>query len=168
MMVQALREAILPENRVYRYEYFLNNCSTKLRDVIDTALNGALREATDTIAAGSTWRTHTRRLTAPSWFGYLGIQLLLGPRGDEDTSTWDEMWVPMKLRDTMAGLTYTRPDGTVAPVVSSEEVWVPSTRGPELAEPPPFNPLFLLVALALVLVVVLLGHSQQGFFKRQS
>ena len=33
----------LPENAEYRYDYFLSNCSTKLRDAIDLALDGQLR-----------------------------------------------------------------------------------------------------------------------------
>ena len=79
-MLRLLQTAVLPENMRYRYEYYLNNCSTKLRDVLDTVLDGQLRQATDGSPTGTTWREQTRRLTAADPFGYVGIDLLLGPR----------------------------------------------------------------------------------------
>jgi len=33
---------MLPENQSYGYDYFLNNCSTKVRDILDSALNQRL------------------------------------------------------------------------------------------------------------------------------
>ncbi len=36
----------LPENRVYTYDYFLDNCSTRVRDALDRVLQGALRDGT--------------------------------------------------------------------------------------------------------------------------
>ena len=38
-----------PENREYLYDYFRDNCSTRIRDVIDSVLGGSLRAATDTV-----------------------------------------------------------------------------------------------------------------------
>ncbi len=158
-----LQTAALPENRFYRYHYFLNNCSTKLRDALDTVLNGQLRRATEPAPSQATWRDHTRRLTATSLMGYLGIQLLLGPRGDEPTTPWEEMWVPMKLRDQVGALVVTKSDGTRAPLVRSEEVWVASTREPEPVAPPSFNLLFPLFGLGVGLIFVLLGYwAEEG------
>ena len=41
-----LRRNALDENKYYRYDYFVDNCSTRLRDALDRALDGALRAAT--------------------------------------------------------------------------------------------------------------------------
>ena len=35
----------LPENRFYDYDYFLDNCSTRVRDALDVALGGVLATA---------------------------------------------------------------------------------------------------------------------------
>ena len=51
------------ENRYYRYDYFRDNCSTRLRDALDHALGGALRAATDTIVTPFTYRRESVRLT---------------------------------------------------------------------------------------------------------
>ena len=158
-LAQLLATAVLPENYIYPYQYYLNNCSTKLRDVLDTVLDGALRAATDGPPTGATWRQHTRRLTATHPLGYLGIDLVLGPKGDELTNRWQEMWIPMKLRDTAGALFLARADGSRTPLVRSEEVWVDSARGPEPVAAPSLTPLFLLVGLATALVLALLGYA---------
>ncbi len=158
-LAQLLATAVLPENYIYPYQYYLNNCSTKLRDALDTVLDGALRGATDGPPTGATWRQHTRRLTATHPLGYLGIDLVLGPKGDELTNRWQEMWIPMKLRDTAGALFLTRADGSRTPLVRSEEVWVDSTREPEPVAAPSLTPLFLLVGLATALILTFLGYA---------
>ena len=137
-MLRLLQTAVLPENMRYRYEYYLNNCSTKLRDVLDTVLDGQLQQATDGSPTGTTWREQTRRLTAADLPGYVGIDLLLGPMGDESTNRWQEMWIPMKLRDTVGALWVNRSDGSRVRLVSSEQLLVTSDRTHEAAAAPSF------------------------------
>jgi hypothetical protein len=52
-----------PENRGYFYNYYHDNCSTRVRDALDRALGGVLRSAMATRMTGTTYRSHTRRLT---------------------------------------------------------------------------------------------------------
>ena len=157
-LLQLLQTAVLPENYIYPYQYYLNNCSTKLRDALDTVLDGHLRAATDGPPTGATWRRDTRRLTSTDAVGYLAIDIVLGPKGDEPTNRWDEMWIPMKLRDTAGGLFVTRADGTRTPLVRSEELWVDSTREHEPVAAPSLDLLFLLTGLVTGLVLSLLGY----------
>ena len=157
-LLQILQTAVLPENYIYRYHYYLNNCSTRLRDALDTVLDGQLRAATEGDLTGSTWRNDTRRLTSTDAAGYLSIDLLLGPKGDEPTDRWDEMWIPMKLRDTAGALFVTRADGTRTPLVISEELWVDSTREHEPVTAPSFDLLFLLSGLVTGVVLSFLGY----------
>ena len=159
-LLDLLTTASLPENSRYRYEYFLNNCSTKLRDVLDTVLGGQLRAATDIPDdRGITWRSHTRRLTGNRLFYYTGIDLLLGPRGDEVTTRWQEMWVPMQLRDAAGALYVTRSDGSRTRLVSSEAVWVESDREHEPVASRSMEILFLLFGCTGGLVFVMLGRG---------
>lgn len=154
-----LQTAVLPENMHYRYEYYLNNCSTKLRDVLDIVLGGQLRQATDGSATGTNWREQTRRLTAADPLGYLGIDLVLGPMGDEPTNRWQEMWIPMKLRDTVGALRVTRSDGTRVRLVRAEELWVASDRPVEAAAPPSVVLLFLLCGMLAGVFLLVVGRA---------
>lgn len=165
-LLSLLETASRPENMQYRYEYFLNNCSTKLRDVLDVVLDGQLRAATDISGDDDervSWRYHTRRLTASKLHYYAGIDLLLGPMGDESTTAWQQMWVPMKLRDTVGALYITRSDGSRTRLVSSEEIWLESERENEPAASRSMELLFLFFGTAVAVVLVILGrHTAAG------
>lgn len=124
-----------PENRYYRYDYFVDNCSTRLRDALDRVMGGALQERFGRESAGVSYRHETDRLTGRALPDYLGITLLLGPRGDVIRSKWEQMFTPLNLRIWVRDVEVEGPDG-LRPLVRSEQIVVPSSRPPPLAEPP--------------------------------
>lgn len=100
-----LLHEIKPENRDYRYDYYLNNCSTRIRDALDLALDGALASATENLPANLNFRDQTRRLTQMQYWYYLGLELALGNPVDRPVSRWDEMFIPMVVADEIEALT---------------------------------------------------------------
>ncbi len=139
----------LPENRDYHYDYFLDNCSTRVRDAIDRVLGGQLRTALDTTATGTTYRWHTRRLTQGSVPVYAAMDIVLGPRGDHPLSAWEEAFVPMSLRDHVGALTIATPGGSAIPLVREEVELFAATRLPEPARPANLLPGFLAIGAML-------------------
>ncbi|MCP4046174.1 MAG: DUF4105 domain-containing protein, partial [Gammaproteobacteria bacterium] len=105
-----LLNEIRPENRNYRYDYYLNNCSTRIRDALDLALDGELSANTRVVPANLNFRDHTRRLTQMEFWYYLGLELGLGYPADREVSRWDEMFIPMVLADEVAA--FSLPTGT--------------------------------------------------------
>lgn len=91
-----------PENAEYRYDYFTDNCSTRVRDALDEVLGGMIREQTRGRSRGLTYRSEALRLAAPDAWMYLGIHLLLGPTADRPLSRWQEGFVPERLRDALS------------------------------------------------------------------
>ena len=100
---QRLRDYLLneiqPENRNYRYDYYLNNCSTRIRDALDIALGGALKERSERLPAVLNFRDQTRRLTQMQFWYYLGLETGLGFPVDREVTRWDEMFIPMVVAD---------------------------------------------------------------------
>ena len=137
----------LPENRDYSYQYFRDNCSTRVRDVLDMVLEGDLKEAFGQTSTGRSYRWHTRRLTQVDPFIYTGIDALLGPRTDAELTIWDEMFLPLSLRDEIRDFQVVRPDGTLKHLVGSEEIAVPSTRPNEATAPPRWLLRFLAIGI---------------------
>lgn len=93
-LTRFLVNEVQPENRDYLYDYYSNNCSTRLRDAIDEAVGGQLRAATEHTASGTSWRDHTRSLTKNQFWLYLGLQVVLGAPVDREISLWEEMFIP--------------------------------------------------------------------------
>lgn len=105
---QQLRDYLLteiqPENRNYRYDYYLNNCSTRIRDALDIALDGELSKRTGQMPAKLNFRDQTRRLTQMQFWYYLGLEAGLGYPVDRVVTRWDEMFIPMVVADEIAAM----------------------------------------------------------------
>jgi hypothetical protein len=147
------------ENKFYRYDYYRDNCSTRVRDALDRVLGGRLRAAFDTVATPATYRWHTARLTASSLPEYTGLMTGLGPAADRPISAWEEMFLPMKVRDRIRGVTVPGADGRPEPLVLSERHFASAGRAAEAAEPPFRIPGYLLAGALLGAALVLLGRA---------
>ena len=117
----------LPENAGYTYDYFTDNCSTRVRDAIDQALGGALARRLQGRSQGNTFRSEAVRLARPDPLMALGFDLGLGPASDLPNSLWDDAFVPMRLARSLREMQH--PDGR--PVVAAEETLLPHRLGPE-------------------------------------
>ena len=124
------------ENRYYRYDYYRDNCSTRVRDEIDRVLGGALRTALSGVPTGTTYRSHTRRLTDGDPATYTGIQLALGRPADAPLNAWQESFLPVRMMVHLRGVRVRTPDGRVAPLVASERTLFTAARPAEPAGPP--------------------------------
>src|SRR3546814_6436594 len=50
-----------PENRHYGYDYYIDNCATRVRDALNQALGGALKAQLAARPGGMTYRQQTLR-----------------------------------------------------------------------------------------------------------
>ena len=135
------------ENKYYRYDYYRDNCSTRVRDALDRALGGVIQANTDTAAAGSTFRFHTRRLTENDALIYTGLQIGLSSPTDRPISRWEEMFLPLALREHLRTITVPGPDGTRQPLVRAEQTVFESSAPQPPAAPPIWWPFYLVAGL---------------------
>jgi hypothetical protein len=138
-----------PENRFYHYDYYRDNCSTRVRDALDRAVGGRIRQGTNTLPTGKTYRFHTLRLTTNDPPIYTGLLLALGHPVDRPITAWEEMFLPLAMREHLRKLTVIRPDGAEVPLVRSERTLFESTEPAPPPEPPSWLPIYLLLGLAV-------------------
>jgi uncharacterized protein DUF4105 len=150
-LADALAERAKPENARYRYDYFTSNCSTQVRDALDTAMGGALKSQMVGRSRGNTFRSEAVRLASPALWMWLGFDIGLGPYADVPMSRWEEAYVPMRLADSLDEAR----NSAGRPLVQSEQVLVPHRIAPEPPEQPrrwwPWLLAGLFVAVAIVL-----------------
>lgn len=138
-----------PENAQYLYDYFRDNCSTRVRDAIDRVLGGQLKKATTGVATGTTYRWHSRRLLSDEPVIYTGLETGLGEGADRPIDAWEQMFLPEKVQEVVRGVEVTRDDGTRVPLVLRErELYTASGRPPEPTAPPSWIAGYLLAGLA--------------------
>jgi hypothetical protein len=154
------------ENKFYRYDYYRDNCSTRVRDVIDRVVGGAVRRQFGPVPSRVTYRSETERLTADDVPTYTGLMIGLAEPADVPISAWDEMFLPMSLRDHLRKARVPGPDGEMVPLVKNERMAVASAgREPTRTEPPRRIPVYLLVGTLIGIVLMALAwkaHRSRG------
>jgi hypothetical protein len=136
-LAAALGENSKPQNAAYRYDYAYDNCTTRVRDALDRALDGGLRRT----LAGSvptTYRDHALRLGASHLGVYLAFDLGLGAPADRPLAGWDDAYLPDRLAEAVRRVQL--PSGQA--LVASEETLL-AGAWPVRAAPPSRLPWFL-------------------------
>ena len=147
-----------PGNRDYRYDYYRDNCSTRVRDVIDRVLGGQMRAQSEGVLTESTYRSHTRRLTAADPALYTALLLGLGQPVDRRISAWEEMFLPLQMREHLRTLTVRRADGSTVPLVKSEQALFEAAVPPLPDSPPSWIPGYLAIGALFGGLLALLGR----------
>jgi hypothetical protein len=151
---------IRPENKYYRYDYFFDNCSTRIRDLLDLAFGGALKAATGerTAAVPRTYRSESLRLVDDMKVTQFGIDAALARPADKRLTVWENMFVPSRVRDAVRDLTLVDSSGRRVPAVADERVLHRSQRHAERDDAPklwlPYLIVGLLLASELIAVAV--------------
>src|SRR5437868_77300 len=122
----ALRDFVIwnsqPGNANYRYDYYLDNCSTRVRDVLDRVLGGVIRATFSGRRSTYTYRSETLRLTQRQALLATGIDIGLGRPSDHQLTAYEEMFLPMRLRDYVRELRVSDGHGGTRPLVKSERM----------------------------------------------
>ncbi len=155
-LAQALALNARPENARYRYDYYADNCSTRVRDALDRALGGELRRQLTGRSQGNTYRSESVRLAWPAKWMAFGFHLGMSGYGDRPLSRWEEAFIPMRLRDSLREVR--RSDGR--PLVSSEQVLLTHKLRLPPGEMPRWRAVALFAGLAAALATAWLGRRR--------
>ncbi len=156
-----LETNIRPENAGYAYDYYLDNCSTRIRDALDRVLGGAIRSYAGR-PSGFTWRDETSRLNQHNAFLYTGLMLALGQPVDREMSRWEQMFLPGRLSEHLDSVQIAGPDGVLRPVVKSNQVIAEGGRWPVPARPSNWMWRYLLAGVCVGGLLALLGGVTGG------
>ena len=148
-LTSLLEENYLPSNRVYRYNYFYDNCTTRARDKVEESIQGKVvyPETEKEVS----FRDIIHEFTAGSEWGEFGIDLCLGSEADEPIDERKQMFAPFYMMEAARGAMIHRAD-TVVPLVLEEFKVVDAVLEDEPAFPlsPMTCAMGLLVATAFV------------------
>ncbi len=147
---------IKPENAFYDYDYYTDNCSTRLRDAIDRVVNGEIKRQTHTTPTHATFRFHTRRLTAePPWL-YTSLLLALGNPVDRPITIWEDMFIPMTLREHIRMVMIPDEQGELVSLVERERTEFEGSAALPDEQPPSWVIWYLLCGVTLAMLFLAL------------
>ena len=152
----ALRENAQPEQRYYRYDYYRDNCATRVRDIVERVLGAQIWQGR-TEPASMSYRAHTQRLVADDRALYTALDLAVGRETDTPVTFWDEAWLPERLHALFARATVTH-DGQTLPLIRSERILLTSRFPATRTAPPAWAGYYVAVGLALGAALAVLGR----------
>jgi len=153
----------LPENREYAYRHYLDNCCTRIRDVLDDVLDGAISAGRDDDPTERTFRYWTDRALEGLPVMQAIILFSLGPAIDQPITRYDEQFLPEVLAED---LDQTRVGEDQRPLVRTKRVVV-QRQGPDVGvEVPTWELAAAITTIALLVLFLglplLLGRRKIG------
>ncbi|MBO4850795.1 MAG: DUF4105 domain-containing protein [Prevotella sp.] len=165
-IVAALIENARPENVVYRYNFFYDNCTTRVRDMVMSHIDGKVR-ISPIFEINPTFRSLTHEMNADYPWARFGNDILLGVRADRSTTQKEREFLPLRLQKDFSRARVDRKDGTRRPLVLREEVVVKG--GPQVVEEGfPLRPrtcfLLLFASTLIITLAEFLLHRRMWVF----
>lgn len=153
-LLRRCEENARPENADYRYDYFKDNCSTRVRDMLDGVSGGALSKAMKGVPTNPpvTYRFQATRLMQEDFWASLGADFAIGPNGDKPLDEWADGFLPEAVMKAATAFSE-----------SPQEMWQ-STRPQPPAGPPTRWPWLLGAGLLGFAAVVFSPRRFQAAF----
>ncbi len=151
-LAQKLEWYVQPEHCNYLYHHYYDNCSTRLRDLIDMALDGQFHKVMD-VPGRMTLRQHTRRYVARNPALEMLLMYLMNDTIDKPIAKWDEMFLPDELERDVHAMTYTDSAGLCHPLTTKFQIWYDAHRPPVPQTVPKHEIGAFLISLLLGLIV---------------
>ncbi len=139
-----------PENRAYLYDFFFDNCATKIKDVTQIALNNKVVFNTPEPFIPQTFRDLIYKNVKKNTWGSLGIDLALGAVIDQKASAEDYMFLPENIH-AFFNFATVKPDNTK--LVKTDRVIFSKINHP-ISSSFTTSPLFILGLLGVFILYI--------------
>ncbi len=154
-VAKALDENAKPENVVYRYNYYYDNCTTRARDIVINNLDGKVVFPTE-VPEGLTYRKMIHGMNEDHPWARLGNDLLLGVGSDRDVDAHDMQFLPHYMFDAAEKAYIVDKQGNKRPLIL-EETQILEQRVEPIKKEFPLSPVecgMIFAILTLILSII--------------
>lgn len=128
-VAEFLANDVRPENRDYLYHHYDDNCSTRIRDIVDDAVDGRLKEISSK-PSPRTLRDLTRIHSHHNPPMEMLLMYLMNDSIDQQITHWDEMFLPIRLENWVEKLEYENDQGEMVELAGDSRIFYDSGRPP--------------------------------------
>ena len=161
-----LEENYRPENRIYRYNFFYDNCATRPRDLIEKSIDGTLQYADDMTDtdSGISFRDLLHKYSKGHPWSRFGMDLCMGSQADRTINRRLMMFVPFYVQEYFNQARIVNKEGETRPLVLNEEKII--VTGNEEAEQPSDG--FTPMQTALLLLILTAAATIYGIRRKKT
>lgn len=155
-----------PENVTYDYQYFTDNCTTRVRDYLDEALSGKIA-ARSTSLTDQTYREIVQAHYASVGLIGFSLDILMNSNLDRPVTEWENMFLPISLRDRLAGMqSDVAENGKRLPLLSDSQLLM--EFAPPAVERDPYQIAATVLLAPVALLFLLLKKIPMSYFATHS
>jgi len=160
-LFDALVENYKPENRVYRYNFFFDNCASRVRDMIEAHVSDKLNWIYPEEEPVTFRQMIEKYIPANTWID-LGIKLALGIPADNIISPYEKMFLPDYVSLDFKNAMIQRNTGEILLCKPLKTIY----KAPEIKEKfDPFAPNIIIIFLAVLVVLTTVYGQVRGKHK---
>ena len=120
-LLELIEENLKPENINYRYDFFYDNCATRIRDILEKAADGKIHypPEIENINPQTFRKMIGEYQKSYQWLNF-GINLALGLPSDKKASFREKMFLPLELQQCLSK-TVIHTNGRIVPLLQNPE-----------------------------------------------
>ncbi len=163
-LIELAFDNLKPENILYLYDFFYDNCATRIRDIIIKSLDGSLSVPESRRRETPTFRELIDKYQKPYRWLDLGIDLLLGIPADSKASAMEQMFLPDYLMSNLSEASVVRKSGSEPLLEEPETIF---DFEPSAVTRNRFSsPMFVLWGLLALILIVSLSNITMKWMRR--
>ena len=120
-LVLLINENLKPENIKYRYDFLYDDCSTRIRDLLEKSVGEKLKYPPIESGKIPTFREMVGKYQNPYPWLKFGVDLLMGSTTDKRAVFRDRMFLPIDMKDELSESVIHR-SGKMIPLLQNPEV----------------------------------------------
>jgi hypothetical protein len=159
-LVSLINENLKPENIKYRYDFFYDDCSTRIRDLLEKSIGQKLIYPPAETGKIPTFRDMVGKYQhSYPWYKF-GVDLIMGSTSDKKAVFRDRMFLPIDMKDELSKSVIQKSEKRI-PLLQNPEVLLdfdaPVIRQKFFTSPP----FVFTIVIALILIMAGLIKSRK-------
>jgi len=150
-MLELIDENLKPENIKYRYDFFYDDCSTRIRDLLEKSTGNAMVYPPDLDGDPPTFRFMVNKYLQKAPWLEAGIDLLMGIPGNKKASVRDRMFLPVDMQQGLSDIVINR-GGKMIPLLTNPDTVLESSGKSEKSKF--FTSPIVIFSLLLILIII--------------
>lgn len=162
-LLYSINENYKPENRIYRYNYFYDNCTTRARDILENAIiDGRIEYSTEhqVDSQKKSYRQMIHEHTILHPWAAVGNDLCLGVKADMSTTWREQQFLPYNLMNDFDKALIVSTNGQQRPLVSKKRILLQG-RPQTIVSEFPLTPLQCSLCLLIITVIITIAEIKK-------
>lgn len=151
-LISLIHTNLRSENRKYKYDFFYDDCSTRIRDLLEKSIGDKLLYPPGITGKLPTFRSMTGKYQSVlPWLNF-GIDLIMGSPGEKKASVRDQMFLPLDMKAILSESVINR-SGKMTPLLQNPQ-YLMDFNTQSVKQKLLLSPVFVFTYLLIVIIIL--------------